>query len=73
MNKTNLMAVQEGGSKLIMMDGTIWIINPSDIKNTRNWEPPCNIQIQEESGAQEYDYQIINLDANNSAFAKRRR
>lgn len=67
------MAVQDGGGKLVMMDGTIWIINPTDIKTTRSWEPPCNIQIQEESGAREYDYQIINLDSNISAFAKRRR
>ena len=73
MNATNLMAVQDGGGKLIMMDGTIWIINPADIKNTSSWEPPCRIQIQEESGGQEYDYQIINLDSDISVSAKRRR
>ena len=73
MNRTNLMAVQEGGGKLIMMDGTIWLIQPSDIKNANYWEPPCNIQIQEDQGTQEYDYQIINLDNNISVFAKRRR
>lgn len=73
MNRTNLMAVQEGGGKLIMMDGTIWLIHPSDIKNTRLWEPPCNIQIQEDENTQEYDYQIINLDNNIAVFAKRRR
>jgi hypothetical protein len=73
MNTTNLMAVQDGGGKLIMMDGTIWIINPEDIKNTSSWEPPCSIQIQEESGAQEYDYQILNQDTGVSAPAKRRR
>jgi hypothetical protein len=73
MNTTNLMAIQDGGGKLIMMDGTIWLISPADIKITCNWEPPCNIQIQEDSGAKEYDYQIINLDTNASAAAKRRR
>jgi len=73
MNRTNLMAVQDGGGKLVMMDGTIWLINPIDIKKTSSWEPPCSIQIQEESRAKEYDYQIINLDTNISAFAKRRR
>jgi len=73
MNTTNLMAVQDGGAKLIMMDGTIWIINPADINNTSSWEPPCNVQIQEESSAQEYDYQIINQDTGVSVAAKRRR
>lgn len=73
MNRTNLMAIQDGGGKLIMMDGTIWLISPVDIKKTSSWEPPCNIQIQEESRAKEYDYQIINLDSNISVFAKRRR
>ena len=73
MYTTNLMAVQDGGGKLIMMDGTIWIINPTDIKITSSWDPPCNIQIQEESGIQEYDYQVINLDTSVSAAAKRRR
>lgn len=67
------MAVQEGGGKLIMMDGTIWLIQPSDVKNASSWEPPCHIQIQEDQSMKEYDYQIINLDSNTSVFAKRRR
>jgi hypothetical protein len=73
MNKTNLMAIQDGGGKLIMMDGTIWVINPEDIENTSSWEPPCNIQISEQSSALEYDYKITNLNTNISASAKRRR
>ena len=35
MQITNLMAIQEDGQKLVMMDGTIWIINPDDIKKTK--------------------------------------
>lgn len=73
MYTTHLMAIQDAGGKLIMMDGTIWLISPADIKITSTWEPPCNIRIQEDSGTREYDYQIINLDNNTTAAAKRRR
>ena len=73
MYTTNLMAIQDAGGKLIMMDGTIWLISPADIKITSTWEPPCSIQIQEDSRTKEYDYQIINLDTNAAAAAKRRR
>ncbi len=73
MNTTNLMAKQDEGGKLIMMDGTIWIVNPSDIHIVSSWNPPCGIQIQEDKGGQEYDYQIINQDENTSVSAKRRR
>jgi hypothetical protein len=67
------MAVQDNGGKLIMMDGTIWIVSPPGIDDTGTWEPPCNIQIQEASGTQEYDYKILNLDNGISVSAKRRR
>ena len=54
MQNTNLMAIQEDGQKLVMMDGTIWIINPEDIKNTVKWIPPCGILINEMSIEAEY-------------------
>jgi len=73
MNITNLMAKQDDGGKLIMMDGTIWIVNPSEISVVASWNPPCGIQIQEDNGGQEFDYQIINLDENTSVAAKKRR
>jgi hypothetical protein len=73
MNTTNLMAKQEDGGKLIMMDGTIWIVEPNEIHIVGSWDPPCGIQIQEDKAGQEYDYQIINLDENTSVSAKKRR
>ena len=73
MNTTNLMAKQEDGGKLIMMDGTIWMVNPAEIHTVSSWNPPCGIQIQEDKAGQEYDYQLINLDENVSVSAKRRR
>jgi len=73
MNTTNLMAVQDGGGKLIMMDGTIWLINTSEIHISNSWEPPCIIHISEDSGAKEYDYLIRNMDLDLSVSAKKRR
>jgi hypothetical protein len=73
MYNTNLMAVQEEGRKLVMMDGTIWIINPDDIKKTIRWIPPCGIQIDAIIGMAEYDYTIINIDENITATAQKRR
>ena len=73
MNTTNLMAKQDNGGKLIMMDGTIWLVEPNDIHIVGSWIPPCGIQIQEDKIGQEYDYQLINLDDNQSVSAKRRR
>lgn len=73
MNTTNLMAKQDAGAKLIMMDGTIWIVDPNEIHVVGSWDPPCGIRIQEDKPGQEYDYNIINLDENTSVSAKRRR
>lgn len=67
------MAVQDSGGKLIMMDGTIWIINPSEINISNSWEPPSIIHINEENSANEYDYLIRNLDHELTVSAKRRR
>ena len=73
MYTTNLMAVQEDGQKLVMMDGTIWVINPEDIKETFKWIPPCGIQINEININSEYDYSITNMDNDTSVTAQKRR
>ena len=73
MYSTNLMAIQEDGQKLVMMDGTIWIIHPDDIKKTFKWVPPCGILINEISIKAEYDYSITNTDEEITATAQKRR
>ncbi|MCK5279491.1 MAG: hypothetical protein KAK04_13145 [Cyclobacteriaceae bacterium] len=73
MQNTYLMAIQEDGQKLVMMDGTIWIINPDDIKNTSKWTPPCGILINEISIKSEYDYSITNTDEDITVTAQNRR
>lgn len=67
------MAIQEEGQKLIMMDGTIWLINPESVQITSEWEPPCGILIKEISITSEYDFSISNTDENVSVTAKKRR
>ena len=73
MHRTNLMAAQEDGQKLVMMDGTIWIIHPDDINNAFKWSPPCGIQINEIGINLEYDYSITNTDEDITVTAQRRR
>jgi hypothetical protein len=73
MHGTNLMAIQEDGQKLVMMDGTIWIINPDDMKNTSKWAPPCGILIKEISIKSEYDYSITNTNEDITVTAQKRR
>lgn len=73
MHRTHLMAVQEDGQKLVMMDGTIWIIHPDDIKKSATWTPPCGIQISVTDISLEYDYAIVNTDEDISIMAQKRR
>jgi hypothetical protein len=67
------MAIQEDGQKLVMMDGTIWIIHPDDIIKTVDWTPPCGIQIKEIDIKLEYDFAITNTDEDISVTAQKRR
>ena len=73
MQKTNLMAVQEDGQKLVMMDGTIWVIHPDDIKTSFKWAPPCGILIKEIEINLEYDYSVTNTDEDVTVTAQKRR
>jgi hypothetical protein len=73
MYETNLMAVQEDGQKLVMMDGTIWVIHPDDIDKAVNWVPPCGIQIDVNDVNLEYDYEITNTDEDIIVKAYKRR
>ena len=73
MQKTNLMAVQEEGQKLVMMDGTIWLIHPDEISTTVKWIPPCGIQITGKNTSQKYNYSVTNTDEQITVAALRRR
>jgi hypothetical protein len=73
MHNTYLMAVQEDGQKLVMMDGTIWMIRPDDVKKAVTWTPPCGIQIRLSDINLEYDYEIVNTDEDITIAAYKRR
>ncbi len=73
MHNSVLMAVLEKGGKLVMTDGTIWVINPKDIPVAAEWVPPAAVNIDEESKDKEYDYTLTHLEKALSVTAMRRR
>ncbi len=73
MYNTQLMAVQEAGGKLVMMDGTIWIIKPEDIPVTGKWMAPSGMEIKESTAHKEFDYTITNLSEDITVNASKRR
>ena len=73
MHSTHLMAVQEDGQKLVMMDGTIWMIHPDDVKKAVTWTPPCSVHISVTDINLEYDYAIVNTDEDITITAFKRR
>lgn len=68
-----LMAVLDKGGKLVMTDGTIWVVNPKDIEEASGWAPPVQVIIDEKSTHKEYDYTLTNAENEVSVSALRRR
>ena len=73
MHKGILMAVLDKGAKLVMTDGTIWVVNPKNIEEASEWTPPVMVTIDEQSSSKEYDYTLTNSDTEASVTALRRR
>jgi hypothetical protein len=67
------MAVQENGEKLIMMDGTIWVVEPENAEMTKSWIPPCPIEIDNNVNNREFDYILKHPESGISINAKKRR
>lgn len=68
-----LMAVLDKGAKLVMTDGTIWVVNPKDIDEASGWVPPVSVSIDEQSTSRDYDYTLTNSETEVSITALRRR
>jgi hypothetical protein len=68
-----LMAVLEKGGKLVMTDGTVWVVNPKDTEEASGWVPPVMVNIDEKSSSKEYDYTLTNTETEASVTALRRR
>jgi hypothetical protein len=68
-----LMAVLEKGGKLVMTDGTIWVVNPKDVEEASGWVPPVMVTIDEQSLSKEYDYTLTNTETEVAVTALRRR
>jgi hypothetical protein len=73
MHKGILMAVLEKGGKLVMTDGTIWVVNPVDVEEASGWVPPVQVTIDEKSSHKEYDYTLTNAESESAVTALRRR
>ena len=73
MHNSILMAVLDKGAKLVMTDGTIWVVNPRNVEEASGWIPPVLVTIDEQSASKEYDYTLTNSDTEASVTALRRR
>ena len=73
MHNSILMAVLDKGAKLVMTDGTIWVVNPRNVEEASGWIPPVLVTIDEQSASMEYDYTLTNSDTEASVTALRRR
>lgn len=73
MHNSILMAVLDKGAKLVMTDGTIWVVNPKNIEEASLWVPPVMVSIDEQSSSKEYDYTLTNSETEASVTALRRR
>ena len=67
------MAVLDQGAKLVLTDGTVWVINPDETGITSDWKPPVQVEVNEKSENREYDYTLINSENDEAVTARRRK
>lgn len=61
----------DGGTYIVLEDGTLWAIDPFDKIDAMLWLPISNITvIESSSGSPSYDYLLINTDDGEKAHAK---
>ncbi len=73
MHKGILMAVLDQGAKLVLTDGTVWVINPADTVKSVNWKPPVMVEVSEKSDHKEFDYTLSNAENSEKVTARRRK
>lgn len=61
---TQLYEVSEDGDRLSMMNGSLWLVNPSDIPTVCTWIPMDEIKITKNKIDNMYNYSIKNLGNN---------
>ena len=64
-----LMDIKNDGEKLVLMDGTEWMINPSDLPTVCTWVPTASIKVQKLNTNDMFSYKLTNLSFDISVYA----
>ncbi len=55
--------------KLVLMDGSEWMVNPGDTPTVCTWTPTSMIKIQSINTDDQYSYRLTNLSIEVSVYA----
>jgi hypothetical protein len=56
-----LMEIIDDGEKVVLIDGTTWMINPGDLPTVCTWLPTSTIKIQKLRTNDMFSYKLTNL------------
>ena len=59
------------GEKISLMDGSIWLINPSDMPTVCTWIPTASIRIKRQNPDVMFSYELINENISVSVRARK--
>ena len=59
------------GEKISLMDGSVWLINPSDMPTVCTWIPTATIKIEMDDSENLFSYQLINENIDVSVRARK--
>ncbi len=66
-----LIEVKKDGEKIILLDGSEWLINPGDIPTVSTWIPTAEILIIKTNSNDYFCYKITNKSINITVYAAR--
>lgn len=55
-----LIEVLNGGEKISLIDGTLWLIDPSDMPTVCTWIPTASILIKRDNSRCMFSYELVN-------------
>ena len=64
-----LMDIVNDGEKLVLMDGSEWIINPGDMPTVCTWIPTTTIKIEETDNNDMFSFKLTNLNIDVTVYA----
>lgn len=65
------MEVKSNGEKIVLLDGSEWLINPGDIPTVCTWIPTSEIKITKTKSNDYFFYKITNESIDISVYAAR--